>query len=251
MLGTAVKKVAWVGRTASMVFGLALVMALVLGVATMAMGATGSNFLLGQRNVADAISTLVKQGPGPALSLVVEANQPPLKVNAAAGKATNLNADKLDGKDSTALGVTMKTAHSRTGAAPNACTTAQTFSPCAPVAVKVPPGKQYHVSVLSSLAVQSLEDSSIAYCPAIQGGAFGLSCISTGSGASAVADVITLARVYAESAASSREIGPLPAGTYTFSTTISPDDALISGDHLKAHTTVMVRDVSAPGPPIQ
>ncbi len=244
-------KVMWVGRATVFLVGLAVILALVFGVANMALGATGGNFLLGKRNVADAVSTLVKQGAGPALSLVVEANQPPLKVNAAAGKATNLNADKLDGKDSTALGVTMKTAHSRTGAAPNACTTAQTFSPCAPVTVKVPPGKQYHVSVLSSLAVQSLEDSSIAYCPAIQGGAFGLSCISTGSGASAVADVITRARVYAESAASSREIGPLPAGTYTFSTTISPDDALISGDHLKAHTTVMVRDVSAPGPPIQ
>jgi hypothetical protein len=97
MLRIAASKVAWVGRTTSVVFGLALVMALVFGVATMAMGATGGNFLLGKKNVADAISTLVKQGPGPALSLVVEDNQPPLKVNATAGKATNLNADKVDG----------------------------------------------------------------------------------------------------------------------------------------------------------
>ena len=102
MLRSVAKQVAWVGKTASMVFGLALVMALVFGVATMALGATGGNFLLGQRNVADAISTLVRQGPGPALSLVVEANQPPLRVNSAA-RVANLNSDKLDGLDSTQL----------------------------------------------------------------------------------------------------------------------------------------------------
>jgi hypothetical protein len=42
MLRTAASKIAWVGRTASMVIGLALVMALVFGVATMALGATGA-----------------------------------------------------------------------------------------------------------------------------------------------------------------------------------------------------------------
>ena len=79
-----------------MVFGLALVMALLFGVASMALGATGGNFLLGKKNVASAISTLVKKGPGPALSLVVEANQPPLKVNSTA-KVDNLNVDTVDG----------------------------------------------------------------------------------------------------------------------------------------------------------
>jgi hypothetical protein len=97
MFKSVAKKVAWVGRTASMVFGLALVMALVFGVATMAMGATGGNFLLGKKNVADAISTLVKKGPGPALNLVVEANQPPMRVNSPT-QVANLNADLLDGK---------------------------------------------------------------------------------------------------------------------------------------------------------
>ena len=86
-----------------MVFGLALVLALVFGVASVALSATGGNFLLGKRNVADAVSTLIKQGPGPALSLVVESNQPPMRVNASAGKATNLNADKLDGMEGAAL----------------------------------------------------------------------------------------------------------------------------------------------------
>ena len=62
----------------------------------MALGATGGSFLLGKRNEADAVSTLVKKGA--ALSLVVETNQPPLKVNASAGKATNLNAYRVDGQ---------------------------------------------------------------------------------------------------------------------------------------------------------
>jgi hypothetical protein len=103
MLRSVASKVAWVGRTAAMVFGLALVLALVFGVTTTALSATGGNFLLGKRNVADAVSTLIKQGPGPALGLVVEDNQPPMRVNASAGKATNLNADKVDGQDAEAL----------------------------------------------------------------------------------------------------------------------------------------------------
>jgi hypothetical protein len=103
MLRSVASKVAWVGRTAAMVFGLALVLALVFGVTTTALSATGGNFLLGKRNVADAVSTLIKQGPGPALKLVVEPNQSPMKVNASAGKATNLNADKVDGQDAEAL----------------------------------------------------------------------------------------------------------------------------------------------------
>jgi hypothetical protein len=41
MLRTAASKVAWAGRTASMVFGLALVLALLFGVASMALGANG------------------------------------------------------------------------------------------------------------------------------------------------------------------------------------------------------------------
>jgi len=137
MVRSAASKVMWVGRATVFLIGLAVILALVFGAATTAIGATGGNFLLGQRNVADAISTLVKKGPGPALSLVVEANQPPLKVNsqarvanlnaalagradsaAQADSATNAqnaanaqNADTLDNKDSTEfLGKTEKAA---------------------------------------------------------------------------------------------------------------------------------------------
>ena len=102
MLRTVASKVAWVGRTASMVFGLALVMALVLGAATTAMSATGGNFLLGKSNVADRVSTLVKRGPGPALRLDVQEGQPPMRVDSS-GKVENLNADKVDGLDSEQL----------------------------------------------------------------------------------------------------------------------------------------------------
>lgn len=115
MLRTAAKKVAWVGRTASMVFGLALVMALVMGVATMAFAANGNNFVLGVlNNAATNVTKLTANVAGKpalqvdntnaaagskALQLNVAANKPPLTVNAKAGKATNLNSDKVDGHD--------------------------------------------------------------------------------------------------------------------------------------------------------
>jgi hypothetical protein len=52
-----------------------------------------------------AASTLYVQntGTGPGIQISVAAGKPPLTVNGAAGKATNLNADKLDGLDSTQL----------------------------------------------------------------------------------------------------------------------------------------------------
>ena len=112
MFRSIVGKVAWVGRTASMVFGLALVMALVFGVATTALSATGGNFILVKGNSAGAASKLTANVAGPAfnlinnstaaaataLNLTVPAGKAPLTVNATAGTATNLSADKLDGK---------------------------------------------------------------------------------------------------------------------------------------------------------
>jgi hypothetical protein len=97
-----------------MVFGLALVLALILGVATAALSATGGNFILGKANEATTVSRLTASIAGPALTLVnqsadtaatalninVASGNAPLRVNAAAGTATNLSADKLDGKDS-------------------------------------------------------------------------------------------------------------------------------------------------------
>src|SRR4051794_29601472 len=82
---------------------LTVVVALTLATITPAFAANGGNFLLGRSNTASAVTSLIKSGAGPALQLVVPAGQPPLRVNATAGKATNLNADKLDGQDSSAF----------------------------------------------------------------------------------------------------------------------------------------------------
>jgi len=104
-------------RATSTVVGLAIMLALVVGVASAGFGATGGNFILGKANSAGAVSKLTASIAGPALQLVnqstasaatalslnVASGKPPLKVNASAGKATNLNADRLDGLDSTRL----------------------------------------------------------------------------------------------------------------------------------------------------
>src|SRR5215216_7386331 len=119
MVRSVAKKVAWVGRTASMVFGLALVIGLVVGVTSVAFGANGGNFILGSlNNTATAITKLTGTvGGGPALQvsnpstatgstaldLQVATGKAPMRVNRTT-KVTNLNADKLDGQDSTTIG---------------------------------------------------------------------------------------------------------------------------------------------------
>jgi hypothetical protein len=56
------------------------------------------------------------------------------------------DSDKLDGQDSTAFGVTMKTNHQLTS---ERDTLFPVSNECAPVTVAVPTGKQYHVMVWS------------------------------------------------------------------------------------------------------
>src|SRR5687767_8769724 len=105
MLRTVAKKVAWVGRTASMVFGLALVLALVFGALSVAAAHTGSAGLFHLNhnnnvstaltkltgNLTGAVLTVDNNGTGPALSLEVGTNRPPMTVNSP-GKVSNLNA---------------------------------------------------------------------------------------------------------------------------------------------------------------
>ncbi len=111
-----VSKMLWVARATAMVFGLALVLALVFGISSKALAGTGVGavFNLGQNNAVNALSNLVgtttnsmlridNNGTGSALQLLVEPNRPPMTVSADAGKAVNLNADKLDGNNSTAF----------------------------------------------------------------------------------------------------------------------------------------------------
>jgi hypothetical protein len=97
MIKSAVSKVMWVGRATVFLVGLAVILALVLGVATTALGANGDTFKVGRGNFASAVSTLTKSGAGPALSLKVGSG-PPLAVNSSS-TVIRLSADKLDGKE--------------------------------------------------------------------------------------------------------------------------------------------------------
>lgn len=116
MLRSAASKAMRVGRATVFAIGLAVVLAVVLGASSKALAGTGVGavFNLGQANSVDALSRLVgsttssmlridNNGTGSALQLLVEPNRPPLTVSAGAGKATNLNADKLDGNNGTAF----------------------------------------------------------------------------------------------------------------------------------------------------
>jgi hypothetical protein len=101
MLRSAVGNVVWVGRATVFLVGLAVILALLFGVASTALGANGDFFKVGKTNLASAISTLKKSGAGPALNLEVGSG-PPLKLSSQA-RVAKLNADKIDGLDSTAL----------------------------------------------------------------------------------------------------------------------------------------------------
>ena len=115
MIRSAASKVMWVGRTTAAVVGLAIALALVLGVATMALAAVpGDPLKLGKVNrINDALTTLIGSRSGAmmaidngstatnarALDLRVEPGRAPMAVNSGK-KVKNLNADKLDGTDS-------------------------------------------------------------------------------------------------------------------------------------------------------
>jgi hypothetical protein len=120
MVRSTLAKVMWVGKATVFMIGLAMIMALVLGVATAALGTTGANFILGKVNntaetptglvstLADATKSaliVTNKSGGAALELRVgNASTPandisPMKVNSNK-VVTNLNADTLDGKNS-------------------------------------------------------------------------------------------------------------------------------------------------------
>lgn len=125
MVRSVVSKVMWVGRATVFMAGLAVIIALVLGVATAAFGANGDPFILGQAgnsasrvtglvgNVADATKSALRvrnSGPGSALELRVgdpaaapeSKLTPPMTVDSQA-RVANLNADLIDGLHSTAF----------------------------------------------------------------------------------------------------------------------------------------------------
>jgi hypothetical protein len=114
------EKVMFVGRATTFTVGLAVILALTVGLATTALAGTGVGacFQLGKTNTVDAITKLVGSVAGPsllidnnftganatALELQVEAGKAPMKVNSDA-QVANLNADKLDGKSANEIGV--------------------------------------------------------------------------------------------------------------------------------------------------
>ena len=125
---TAAKKAIQLGRATALAIGVGAVLALVLGLATVALAAVpGDPFKLGKVNIINnAVTTLQSAAPnggsvlrlqrtsgiGPVLDvqntaagfaargvdITVPAGKPPIAVNADAGKASNLDADRLDGK---------------------------------------------------------------------------------------------------------------------------------------------------------
>ena len=95
---------------------LTVMVALTLATVTPAVAANGGSFLLGKANVATAVTLLKGTVAGPALQVYnpstsasataalfqVASGQPPFKVNSST-KVANLNADQLDGQDSSAF----------------------------------------------------------------------------------------------------------------------------------------------------
>ena len=127
MARTMFGKVVRVGRAAIFVVGLAMVLALVFGVATTALGATGGNFILGRANVAGAVSKLTAGLSGPALQVVnngagtaldlrvgslttapADKTIAPMKVDSQA-RVANLNADEVDGQDASSFAASTHT----------------------------------------------------------------------------------------------------------------------------------------------
>ena len=107
-------RILWLGRGTATTMGVAVMLAVVLGVGTTALAAVpGDPFKLGRTNTIDHMSVLVgsasgallkvdNNGSGPALDLQVEPDEAPMTVDSTI-KVNDLNADKVDGKGSTAF----------------------------------------------------------------------------------------------------------------------------------------------------
>jgi hypothetical protein len=105
----------WIGRGTATVMGVAVFLALTVGLASTAVAGTGvgARFDLGKTNAVNAISSLVGSVAGPslkidnnstgtgatALRLEVEPGKPPMSVNSTT-EVQGLNVDSLDGKNS-------------------------------------------------------------------------------------------------------------------------------------------------------
>lgn len=120
MLRKAAAKALWLTKGAALFGGAVVTLALVLGVASAALGANGGNFILGKSNTATLLTKLtgnvngsamqiINNNPGAddtALNLQVQSGESPMRVNSDRVVA-NLNADKLDGVDGAQVGQQM------------------------------------------------------------------------------------------------------------------------------------------------
>jgi hypothetical protein len=111
-------KIMWVGRATVFLVGLAMILSVVLGLASAAVAGTGVGdvFNLGKKNTVGQLSQLVGSSDSAmlkvennsagrdatALNLQVKPGHTPMKVNSSA-RVSNLNADQIDGKDASAL----------------------------------------------------------------------------------------------------------------------------------------------------
>jgi hypothetical protein len=117
-MGGAIKKVMFLGKVTTFVVGLAVILALSVGVASTALAGTGvgATFNLGNTNTVNAVSKLVGSVAGPSLSidnnstnasataldLQVEPGKTPMKVNSGT-KVSTLNVDQVDGRSANQL----------------------------------------------------------------------------------------------------------------------------------------------------
>jgi hypothetical protein len=86
--------------------GSALALSIALG-GTGAYAATGGNLILGKANTASSVTKLTSTSAGGALALSAPAGVAPLSVSGNTTKIPSLNADLLDGLDSTQLKTTV------------------------------------------------------------------------------------------------------------------------------------------------
>jgi hypothetical protein len=112
------RSVMWVGRATVFTVGLAVTLALMIGVATTALAAVpGDPFRLGEINTVNAVSTLVGNVSGPTLSVendesnrfatalslrMGNPNLAPMQTNAT-GRVVNFNADAIDGREASSF----------------------------------------------------------------------------------------------------------------------------------------------------
>jgi hypothetical protein len=189
------------------------------------------------------------------------------RVWAADGTGSGLDADQIDGLDSTTFGIT--TQHNQQDLescytpAPNPTTGFSARQACAPLTVVVPPGKRYVVSVWSTFSVygswtETQLTQQVRYCSGMQApGQAQPDCVTPFG----VQNAMTARREEYVAASTSGETLPLTEGTYTFATIVMPQahnlsqTSDFSGDTVV--TRVLVRDaapepsgVSIPWPPL-